>query len=421
MKRIFLHIFFILVIVQSTMNTEYCMCQWVQCTDVPSTTAFTSVIQKSNTIFFGQVNSGSHIYLSSNGGFNWTGSTGLTNGVTNLSTNGSIIFAGTIMGDVYYSYNGLIWGSTNFYYSNYNRMSVVYISGSKVFAGFESYLQNSLYSSTNNGNNWTLNSLPVKRTSSLCANSQYLFAGTLDGAKMYRSYNNGDDWQALNVSWDSTAYVVTNDNKIYAGVYLPPNNGGLYVSTNNGNNWNVLPLNQVAWCMAFSGNYLFASTIYFPNGGVYYSSNGGASWTKRNEGFPSNVSVRAIIVSNNYLIAGTSNGIYRRLISSIVDVNTKSEKMPEKFSLEQNYPNPFNPVTSIKYSIPSRLRLKTMNVKLVLYDIMGKEVTTLINEKKTQGEYEIKWDASQYSSGIYYYSLFANGNLIDTKKMILLK
>jgi len=116
--------------------------------------------------------------------------------------------------------------------------------------------------------------------------------------------------------------------------------------------------------------------------------------------------------------------------------------LPETFSLEQNYPNPFNPTTTILYTIPNivisnplagerstqtnnseipnLVRDDIVNVKLTVYDLLGSEVTTLVNKQQNPGSYKILFNASFLSNGIYYYQLTA-GNFIQTKKMILLK
>ena len=94
-----------------------------------------------------------------------------------------------------------------------------------------------------------------------------------------------------------------------------------------------------------------------------------------------------------------------------------------QFVLEQNYPNPFNPSTKIKFTIPSSVILseeKKLSVQLKVYDVLGNEVATLVNEKKPAGFYEVVFDASNLSSGIYFYRLVA-GSFIQTKKLILLK
>jgi 1,4-alpha-glucan branching enzyme len=95
--------------------------------------------------------------------------------------------------------------------------------------------------------------------------------------------------------------------------------------------------------------------------------------------------------------------------------------LPLQFSLNQNYPNPFNPTTTIKYSVAnvaSDFSLRTVTIKV--YDILGREVATLVNEKQSAGNYEVNFNANNLSSGIYYYRL-TFGNYVQTKKMILIK
>ena len=97
-------------------------------------------------------------------------------------------------------------------------------------------------------------------------------------------------------------------------------------------------------------------------------------------------------------------------------VGVEDEKtLPTEFALEQNYPNPFNPTTTFRYSIPTQSK-----VVVKVYDILGKEIATLMDEEKSVGTYEITWNATNLPSGVYFYQLKA-GNFIETKKMILLK
>ncbi len=97
-------------------------------------------------------------------------------------------------------------------------------------------------------------------------------------------------------------------------------------------------------------------------------------------------------------------------------VSTKTEeRLPTKFSLEQNYPNPFNPSTSIQYALSKR-----QFVTLKVYDVLGNEIVTLVNEHKPAGIYEVNFYATRLSSGIYFYRLKA-GKFIQTKKMLIIK
>jgi len=90
------------------------------------------------------------------------------------------------------------------------------------------------------------------------------------------------------------------------------------------------------------------------------------------------------------------------------------------FELYQNYPNPFNPVTKIKFSVPSNVKRETSNVRIGIFDVLGREVALLFNEEKIPGIYEVEWDASHFSSGIYFYQLKVD-QFLSTKKMILTK
>lgn len=109
-----------------------------------------------------------------------------------------------------------------------------------------------------------------------------------------------------------------------------------------------------------------------------------------------------------------ANSIYN-LIGKPISITTISTEIPEDFELNQNYPNPFNPVTVIRYSL-SENRFVTLKV----YDILGNEVSLLFSGPQNAGSYEIKFDGSNLSSGIYFYTLKAEG-FTDTKRMIFLK
>ena len=100
----------------------------------------------------------------------------------------------------------------------------------------------------------------------------------------------------------------------------------------------------------------------------------------------------------------------------IVGVEADNDVLPEEFALIQNYPNPFNPTTKIKYSIPSAGK-----VKLAVYDILGKEIAVLVNDKQqSAGTYVLDFDGSRYSSGVYFYRIITQGRII-TQKMMLIK
>jgi hypothetical protein len=103
-----------------------------------------------------------------------------------------------------------------------------------------------------------------------------------------------------------------------------------------------------------------------------------------------------------------------------IGIQTISTEIPDKYNLFQNYPNPFNPVTKIKYDIPNVGNGRDRSGKLIIYDLLGREVTTIINEQLKPGSYETEWDGTNFASGIYFYSITV-GEFSETKKMVLIK
>ncbi|MFZ1289760.1 MAG: T9SS type A sorting domain-containing protein [Melioribacteraceae bacterium] len=147
----------------------------------------------------------------------------------------------------------------------------------------------------------------------------------------------------------------------------------------------------------------------FLKGGEYF--NEGLEWEIK-EGKEGEVDSVCIYLSHFSEIVGGKD-----LITSVDD---KENNLPTEYSLFQNYPNPFNPTTTIKYSIPNVETQNFASLQIKIYDILGREVATLVNEKQKPGFYEVNFDGSGLASGIYYYRISA-GKYMETKKMILLK
>ena len=109
---------------------------------------------------------------------------------------------------------------------------------------------------------------------------------------------------------------------------------------------------------------------------------------------------------------------------------TRTETVPKEYSLSQNYPNPFNPSTTIKYQIPDQVRndkssvtlsgVEESFIQLKVYDILGREVTTLVNQKQKPGNYEVEWDASNRTKWSLFLSIY-DWSFAETKKMLLVK
>ncbi len=145
------------------------------------------------------------------------------------------------------------------------------------------------------------------------------------------------------------------------------------------------------------------------------SSNNGASWAEVSTGL-TNSYIISLAVSGNDLISGTwGSGVWKRPLSEIVSVKIISSELPIEFGLKQNYPNPFNPSTIIGFSVPTG-----SFISLKVYDLLGKEVSTLVSKFLTPGMYEVNFDAGNLASGVYFYQLNA-GEFVQTKKLLLQK
>ena len=304
-----------------------------------------------------------------------------------------------------------------------------------------------VYKSTNYGTNWTAmnaTAFPVSTVSNLKV-SKY----TTGGAVVYAPLSSNATGTRLEVfdngTWDerssglpSGVFVKvvtphqTNANVAYCIMSGLASTQKVYKTTNRGALWTDISGNipniPVADIVPHptNDNYLYLGTEM----GCYKTTNGGAFWYRWNNGLPQ----AAIVTEMNYVDSTSINGkfyiftgtygrgIYMREISGDdnVGVSNNSNNIPDRYNLSQNYPNPFNPSTIINYSL-----LVNGFVTLKVYDILGSEVATLVNEFKNAGTYKTQFPNNKYinnelPSGIYFYKLTA-GDFTDTKKMLMIK
>ncbi len=231
------------------------------------------------------------------------------------------------------------------------------------------------------------------------------------------------------------------------------NSGNLYIAAKtNGINYSVLKYNtdgDFIWERTKPGE-LFAdphSIAIDSMGNVYlacsrfvsstrsdilivkYDSNGNQKWEATYNGgsnndvnFPNDITVNSsgnVYVTGQSVGTGTFYDYVTIKYSQVVSIKIINSEIPTEHNLYQNYPNPFNPQTKIRFDISSLMENKYVSINV--YDVLGKNIDKLINEKLKAGSYEVEWNASDYASGIYFYKLLVNGSVIDTKKMILIK
>ena len=246
--------------------------------------------------------------------------------------------------------------------------------------------------------------------------------------KILRTTSGGSDW---------TEQYTDNLTGGYNAMYFSDFNNGWIVgdagkvlkTTDGGTNWNIVTNSGInpndrsktvfflnannGWISSKDGN---------GNGIIQHTTDGGASWTTQTtplinpQGGNAIFSICFVDAQNGWL-TGDYGKICRYTGTTGVENNDNS---PNDFSLKQNYPNPFNPSTIIKYATGS-----TQFISLKIYDVLGIEVATLVNEEKPAGEYEVIFsatdvNASSITSGVYFYQLKV-GSYLETRKMILMK
>ena len=269
------------------------------------------------------------------------------------------------------------------------------------------------YYSSDNGNTWLLSNLPVTDISDISATDNYIYA-IVQGYGIYQSAN-GTYWYPVYLIAADFINIAAKDNYAYSGTFF---DGAIY-TPNSGGSWYAcsgFPAGESVYAFGPVGNgMVLAGTSIDPNW-IYTSMDNGVSFFPYSEGLGPNAITEHFAVNDSFMFAGTDyNGIWRRTISGVTAVNNNGLEKPSEFSLEQNYPNPFNPTTTIQYSIP-----KSGIVKLTVYNSLGETVKILVDNYKEAGTYTINFNASDLTSGIYFYRLSIN-NFSSVKKMILLK
>jgi photosystem II stability/assembly factor-like uncharacterized protein len=249
------------------------------------------------------------------------------------------------------------------------------------------------------------------------------------GNYLLKTVNGGKNWntQFIDSNLNMFSFHFDNANTGWAvGEYNGYSN--VFKTTDGGGRWspyNNVPISHynsvkfinenIGW---IAGGYQisgqFSSTII-------KTTDGGISWITQKCPSTQELSRLFFINENTGWVVG--NGIFKTTNGGgITSVNNSKElrhNIPEQIELFQNYPNPFNPTTTIEYQIP--LNVGTQNfVSLRVYDLLGREVATLVNEQKPAGRYTQQWNAERLSSGIYFYRL-RTGAFSETKKMILIR
>jgi photosystem II stability/assembly factor-like uncharacterized protein len=414
------------------------------------------------------------VYMSTNNGVNWTASNnGIVGGlqIENLTGSGSYIFAEFSIPPDYNTYSNYIssdygktWQDadssfptggrltmigTNLYVSNSQGIFISYDYGKTwnslnenemdtLYPGYPGILvksgsnlivttKNGLYLSSDKGTSWkpTGTNLPPNLYSIVTIGPD-VFAGFVE-AGVYISTDNGETWSVDNDTLYTLGEFVSIGSTIFAdrgpwfgGDNIPPYKGGVFRSTDFGKTWSYassgLPANPYPSQLVVHGTDIF---VCISQDNFYMSGDNGNSWHKMGSGsenFVYSASLILFVNDSSIFVGANQSGIWQFPLSEITAVKYPLNSAVPAFSvLEQNYPNPFNPSTTIKYQLPM-----TNFVTLKVYDILGREVETLVNERQSAGTHSVTFNAGGLSSGVYFYRIIA-GSFVQTKKLMVIK
>jgi len=284
---------------------------------------------------------------------------------------------------------------------------------------------------------------PSSSTGNDYATIKYSSSGNQVWTARYNGPGNSDDKPtAILVDVSGNVYVTgysfgNGTNYDYATVKYNSSGSQIWVARYDG------PASQADYAVSMSFDklgmiyvtgYSEGTTTGYDYATIKYDTSGAQQWVTRYNG-PANSNDYAawITVDSSFNVyvtggsTGSGTGIDYATIkySQTVGVQPTGNYIPKEYSLKQNYPNPFNPNTRIKFDVAPPLGLPLTGgdaegVRLVIYDILGREVETLVNQQLQPGTYEVQWNATAYPSGTYFYRLTA-ANYTEVKKMILLK
>ncbi|NOS84987.1 MAG: T9SS type A sorting domain-containing protein [Ignavibacteria bacterium] len=336
-----------------------------------------SYFYNSNTIiaFGGYLLSQSKIVKTTNSGVSWFYiPSGEINGhIRTIESFGTVFYATTASGIFKSTNNGENWLRVLPQFGEFGSSYFL-----NEFTGYAAYDLGYLYKTSNGGINWVQTILPgfeyAHKIFFTDVNNGFVILDTTSFiSKILRTTNGGINWFEINPGLQNHFWSMFFVNQNTG--YISGTGGSVIKTTDSG----------ISWAISWTGGWdVTIRDLYFFD------------------------PYKGVACGGNSLILKTTNG-------GFIGIEPISILIPDNFSLSQNYPNPFNPNTKIKFAIP-----KLANVRLAVYDLLGREVESLVNQQLTPGTYEVNWNALKFSSGIYLYKLTSNDFLL-VKKMSLVK
>ena len=360
------------------------------------------------------------VYRTTNAGINWSVSYQTQNPLNGIeAVSFSSATTGTAVGGGIFGNGSFIVRTTNGGTSwftqttgtNFYHLAVQMIDAN---TGFISGYSGTIFKTTDGGSSWTPQTSGITRRlygiSFINAN-----LGTVvgDTGTILRTTNGGTSWTTQTAGTNASFYDITMldaNNGMAVGIA-----GTILKTTNGGANWLQLISGVTLPLRALSLINLNLCYAVGDSGKIIRTTNGGTTWSFQNSTLSQNLRGISFIDTNTGTAVGDNGKIIRTTNGGITFIQPISNEIPNKFSLSQNYPNPFNPETKIVFRIAH-----FGFVTLKIFDVLGREVAALVNEELKPGSYEVNWNAANYPSGVYFYSLTTEG-FAETRKMVLIK
>ena len=338
----------------------------------------------------GEVNGNASLYKTTNAGANWTA-------VLTTSGNG-----GHFTGLAFTKLNGNLFGLA---------------------------IAERIYRTSNAGLNWLelnagVTGVSNAQNSLMIVDNDFYGFGLNNGAARVRlTTDNSSTWntQQLSVVGNYTSAIAFHSNKMYGVAATSTSLPNISRTTDGGITWTNINIGSgvsgtcyFVWVPATPVVYILGS-----NGGIKRSTDNGVSWVTTPTPGVTNLThfdfIHSGMVVYGYAVSSNGNVIKLADTLNVLTGISTNNNIPGGYSLSQNYPNPFNPSTNISYSIP-----QSSVVSISVFDILGREIFSPVNEFKTAGSYEVTIAAENLGTGVYYYRMNA-GSFTDTKKMIIIK
>ncbi len=425
----------LLFIVIILLNKTELKSQWLPVAGMPGG-EYSSIYNSNDTLYAGYVNK---IFISTDTGKNWTQSNVIDYEVDFISAifkENNTVFVGTYTKGIYKSNNlGGSWTAFNNGLSGILDIGAIVQRGDSIYAGT---IGSSIYTTKIDDNSWSQFNTNIPMNYAGTVYSLYNFNGRLItgsgvNATIFYNDNNSKVWNEAQFAQFNplgTAMLALNS---MGNILYGAGSQGIYTSYDGGQNWQFFDPGV---------GYIEEASIIIYNGKVYvmlsktgntyfYTLDNTTNQWALFDHQTGNITYH-FAICNNKIFVTRYDGLYYRELET-TDVKEPG-KILDQYSLLQNYPNPFNPTTTIQYVIPSganksreiatsqqyMTRNDNVQVTLKVYDVLGREVTTLVDEKKQPGNYRVNFDSSRLCSGTYFYKITA-GDFTQTKKMMVLK